>query len=634
MGRQYKRQRLSDPPELALHRRREQNDLRLKSTFESIFEKYSKDFNGVGDEIDLETGEIIVNNGHVQTMVNERDAGDLETDSEEDESDNEWPTDEKVLASSLLSETRRRIAALENVHTYEQEECIRQELQSDDEPDSLLGSDDSLIGDAETQSPLPARRAKSRSPDSLYDEDEEDELANTETEWPTPGKAWPTPAKATPLGHTPWHSSPSKPVYKSSISVDPAWRDPSLPTDREPQQRGMPAALTTHRKAKELQRDHYVQRCPVPASGFRTPMQQKPSLQSSLGSMGRLNRRRESDSRENAPLFRSSESMKSPRWTTAEERLLRQLRTTTTLMYKEMKPYFPGRQSRAIMIHWSEMTGNDSQWDRPALLPGHGTSVLSSRRKLSPKTGFYESRADSIRNNRVLDRNMHPTVATIGGGASPALNGYDVAPHHAFSRSRTKQEDVSSHFNLEIPNSSDPTEQSQGTLSSSPAPFARQCGPPLSAPSRRSPRNDIKEEEQEAYIAVTNIPRSDAESACFTKTKVPDNVKKVPHSSPRSSTGASQSTSTKPTSKRTCASRDASSGTPSTGRTSYSRCHQADLSQGLVLPSSCLSDGSDDELSAPIKTVGVHRPESRAAPRLTLSDVVLDRSSSSVSRRS
>ncbi|KAH9906523.1 hypothetical protein F4778DRAFT_654500 [Xylariomycetidae sp. FL2044] len=41
---------------------------RLKSTFEDIFAKYEKDFTDVGDEIDLETGEVIVDNGHLESL--------------------------------------------------------------------------------------------------------------------------------------------------------------------------------------------------------------------------------------------------------------------------------------------------------------------------------------------------------------------------------------------------------------------------------------------------------------------------------------------------------------------------------------------------------------------------------------
>lgn len=72
---QYFRTRASvdDDPDLARNRRA--NDARLKSRFEHIFTKYGQDFDGVGDEIDLETGEIVVNNGHVARMRHEVDPG-------------------------------------------------------------------------------------------------------------------------------------------------------------------------------------------------------------------------------------------------------------------------------------------------------------------------------------------------------------------------------------------------------------------------------------------------------------------------------------------------------------------------------------------------------------------------------
>jgi len=59
-----------------LERDRRENDLRLKSAFETIFAKYSKDFSSTGDEIDLETGEIVVDNGHIQGMRDETDVGE------------------------------------------------------------------------------------------------------------------------------------------------------------------------------------------------------------------------------------------------------------------------------------------------------------------------------------------------------------------------------------------------------------------------------------------------------------------------------------------------------------------------------------------------------------------------------
>lgn len=62
-------------PTLQLQRDRISNDLKLKSRFEHIFEKYAKDFSNVGDEIDMETGEVVVNNGHLEYMQHERDVG-------------------------------------------------------------------------------------------------------------------------------------------------------------------------------------------------------------------------------------------------------------------------------------------------------------------------------------------------------------------------------------------------------------------------------------------------------------------------------------------------------------------------------------------------------------------------------
>jgi len=54
---------------------RYENDMHLKSRFEAIFEKYSHDFTGVGDEIDIMTGELVVDNGHLEAMASETDTG-------------------------------------------------------------------------------------------------------------------------------------------------------------------------------------------------------------------------------------------------------------------------------------------------------------------------------------------------------------------------------------------------------------------------------------------------------------------------------------------------------------------------------------------------------------------------------
>ncbi|CAL5867831.1 uncharacterized protein PFLUO_LOCUS2052 [Penicillium psychrofluorescens] len=64
------------PEDFDLSTARAHNDQRLKSIFEGIFDKYGKDFTEVGDEIDLETGKIVINNGHLNGMHAEDDPGD------------------------------------------------------------------------------------------------------------------------------------------------------------------------------------------------------------------------------------------------------------------------------------------------------------------------------------------------------------------------------------------------------------------------------------------------------------------------------------------------------------------------------------------------------------------------------
>ncbi|KAI4171492.1 MAG: hypothetical protein LQ343_004230 [Gyalolechia ehrenbergii] len=93
-----KRRRLcgTDNPDVELHQRRVHNDKKLKSIFESIFEKYSKDFSDVGDVIDFANDEIVIDNGHIMNMVNEKDLG------EEDE----WSDDEVDLSPSDVAKTR------------------------------------------------------------------------------------------------------------------------------------------------------------------------------------------------------------------------------------------------------------------------------------------------------------------------------------------------------------------------------------------------------------------------------------------------------------------------------------------------------------------------------------------------
>lgn len=58
-----------------VERVRKHNHKRLRGTFDHIFKKYALDYSEVGDVLDLVTGEVVVDNGHLDTMASERDTG-------------------------------------------------------------------------------------------------------------------------------------------------------------------------------------------------------------------------------------------------------------------------------------------------------------------------------------------------------------------------------------------------------------------------------------------------------------------------------------------------------------------------------------------------------------------------------
>lgn len=62
---------------------------KLKFRLEEVIAKYSRDFTGIGDEIDLVTGEVVVDNGHVRSMRSEKDTGDGADDVDEDSDEEE-----------------------------------------------------------------------------------------------------------------------------------------------------------------------------------------------------------------------------------------------------------------------------------------------------------------------------------------------------------------------------------------------------------------------------------------------------------------------------------------------------------------------------------------------------------------
>ncbi|KAJ9610037.1 hypothetical protein H2200_006367 [Cladophialophora chaetospira] len=114
--------------------RRTRNDLLLKSRFESIFDKYSHDFSGIGDEIDTVSGDVVVDNGHIQSMENETDPGGLhnargqtllraitEAINDEEEGDYYNPdadevrtSIEEIAASAAMAEVQRETTPMDS----------------------------------------------------------------------------------------------------------------------------------------------------------------------------------------------------------------------------------------------------------------------------------------------------------------------------------------------------------------------------------------------------------------------------------------------------------------------------------------------------------------------------------------
>ncbi|KAH7375695.1 hypothetical protein B0T11DRAFT_270799 [Plectosphaerella cucumerina] len=186
---------------------------RLKSTFEHIFEKYERDFSDIGDEIDLRTGEIVVNNGHLHSMRNEKDVGD---DADEDEG---------MLLSELYGSDEDEDGADDDEGDEGNEEV--EQLDEDAEEDRILQGRSATTHQAqEAQSASRKALSVSRNvpvptPIRLATQNRLASLSHSRY----------TPLKPSPLSSGAWEVDESL--------LDPAWRAPplvqaSLPAMRTP----------------------------------------------------------------------------------------------------------------------------------------------------------------------------------------------------------------------------------------------------------------------------------------------------------------------------------------------------------------------------------------------------------------
>ena len=301
----FKRRRLGlDDPDEQLHYRKTLNDSRLKASFESIFEKYSKDFSEVGDEIDLETGEIVVNNGHLLSMRNEQDIDGGGNDMDE--------------LYALDSSSRHREPGVSNADQL----SISPELTApsliydhnepenrDDDVDSLMGDIGHLDNALAVANPFGATEIGILS------------LADRSILSSPPSGGYvngPTTSQSSVQHRTAHQQS----VYVDSrdLATDPKWIVPPLPN------------LQT----------------------LRTPQPSQDQLQI-LRDCTERSASPPGDSLWATPETQSLQKRSRKKWLREEDALLRHLKLSTNLTYREMQPRFPGRAWNALRKRWSSI---------------------------------------------------------------------------------------------------------------------------------------------------------------------------------------------------------------------------------------------------------------------------------------
>ncbi|MCJ1451914.1 hypothetical protein MMC28_002254 [Mycoblastus sanguinarius] len=329
-----------DNPHFELHERRAQNDLRLKSIFESIFEKYGKDFDGIGDEIDLETGEIVVDNGHILGMTDEKDAGYMEGLNEE-------------LGSGCWSDGVDQAAAMDS---HKDNETTAAPQGTEDaaaltESEGSWQSDedaDSLMGDAEVEPSVENPNEFSGGNVKIYDE--EDELASSELEWLSP-------KKIRLHVQDPWRLQDHELAPGDGKVIEPAWQAPPLPNPRIVPRREEKAPRISTDEVQD-DSDHSLPGTSIwaPEVKRRRTLKQTESHRPhhTLSSLHEASDPYDTPSNSARRIVNGRLA-----WTLEEENLLRHLKLTTTLTNKEMANNFPRRKWMHVATHWTYMVNRE-----------------------------------------------------------------------------------------------------------------------------------------------------------------------------------------------------------------------------------------------------------------------------------
>ncbi|KAL8771525.1 MAG: hypothetical protein Q9194_004849 [Teloschistes cf. exilis] len=315
-----KRRRLHEPtdPDAELYKERTRNTLRLKSRFESIFDKYGKDFGDAADEIDMKTNKIIVDNGHIWNMLGETDVSLV-------------GRDKGHLPLGPKQQPSRDDSIEEHYQTIIPD---TQDTESDDDEDPLTTLT-SVIRD--TASRIRNKLANSTSQNKSirrHHQQPNQMWSSSSSIQASASGAFARPTPGLRMG--------------GGFPVEEAWRAPPLPGDDD-SQLSLPSPQPSDNDDDGASRSA----SPPGISLWAVPKERRP----------RLNAQEPSN-----PTRRNNASRRSSaRWTQEEDDSLRHLRSTTTLRFNELCDHFPGRTIKALQL-------------RSEMLRGKGESTTESPR--------------------------------------------------------------------------------------------------------------------------------------------------------------------------------------------------------------------------------------------------------------
>ncbi|WAO84254.1 Hypothetical protein NCS54_00146300 [Fusarium falciforme] len=200
-------------PDIQFALKRANANHKLQATMAHIIEKYSRDFEGVGDEIDMETGEIVVNNGHLRNMRDEGDVEGLWMDG-----DSNAEEDEGILLEDLTDEYSDNQDEMDEPRNPEADD---NQNSSTREQHSNTGSDPNEMEQGADSIPAPAGNEKKKGAENQYERlpPETRNSTDGEPDVPPPGFP-PSPfGPGAPLGYGappgpfgPWSMMPGFPM--------------------------------------------------------------------------------------------------------------------------------------------------------------------------------------------------------------------------------------------------------------------------------------------------------------------------------------------------------------------------------------------------------------------------------------